>query len=479
MRRSLRQLMPEVHFSAEASLAALGQTLAAERIAPVLAAFGLHTQRERKLPLSLVVVLIVAMRLFADSAIEDVLVKLLQGPSFLRPDGIELAASKGAISQRRQPVGVRPLVALCRTVCQPLATRQTSGAFLFGLRLMALDGTVEDVADTPANAAYFGYHNSRRGHSAFPQVDVLYLCESGTHAICDVGFWPHRGQAGLDARRLLRSVGPDMLLMADAGLQSYDLCAGCVQHGAHFLNRVSGRLKLLPIQRLPDGSYLAELRPSDYRRHKRGDHRLVRVIEYQLEDPGRAGHGQRRRLITSLLDNDQAPAQALACAYHERWEVELTIDEVDTHQRCPRHPLRSRTPLGVLQELYGLVLAHYAIRAVMHAAALRAGCDPDRLSFTKTLRLWRCAIFEAQIVAREQFELWYGRLLERIGRMRLPVRDNRCNPRVVRRKMSNFDLKRDKHRHVLQPTQSFAEAVVILGATLALPLSVCAQPAPI
>jgi hypothetical protein len=258
-----------------------------------------------------------------------------------------------------------------------------------------------------------------------------------------------------------------MLLMADAGLHSYDLCARCVQQCAQFLNRVSGQLTLLPIQRLTDGSSLAELRPSDYRRRKRGDYLLVRVIEYQLMDPGRLG--ERRRLITSLLDQAQAPAHALACAYHERWEVELTIDEVDTHQRRPRQPLRSRTPLGVLQELYGLLLAHYAIRVVMHDAAGIAGCDPDRLSFTKTLRLLRNAIFEAQIVASEQFALWYHQLLMRIGRQQLPARDNRCNPRVVRRKMSNFDLKRDKHRLAPQPTQAFADAVVILGAVLAVP----------
>ena len=477
MHRSLRQLMPDVHFSAEASLAALGHTLSAERIAPVLEAFGLQTQRERKLPLGFVVLLIVAMNLFTDNAIDDVLVKLLQGPSFLRPAGAELAASKGAISQRRQQVGVRPLVALVRAICRPLATPHTLGAFLFNLRLMAIDGTVEDVADTPENAAYFGYARGRRGQSAFPQVDVLYLCESGTHAICDVGFWPHHGKERTYARRLLRSVGPGMLLMADAGLHSYDFCAGCVQRGAHFLDRVSGQLKLQPIQRLPDGSYLAELRPSDYSRHKR-EALVVRVIDYQLDDPGWSGHGQRRRLITSLLDSARYPAHALACAYHERWEIELTIDEVDTHQRLPRHPLRSRTPLGVLQELYGLVLAHYAIRVVMHEAALRAGCDPERLSFTKTLRLLRCAVFEAQIVAREQFDGWYGQLLDRIGRLRLPARDNRCNPRVVRRKMSNFDLKRDKHRQVLQPTKSFAEAVVILGAPLAFPLPGGAQAAP-
>jgi hypothetical protein len=464
MPRSLRELMPDVHFSTEATLAALGQTLVPERIAPVLESLGLQTRRERKLPISMVILLIVAMGLFADTAIEDVLVKLLQGPSFLRPNGPDLAASKGAISQRRQQVGVRPMVALFRTICQPLATPQTRGAFLFGLRLMNIDGTVEDVADTPENAAYFGYAHGRRGRSAFPQVDVLYLSESGTHAICDAGFWPHRGKERSYARRLLRSVGPGMLLMADAGLHSYDFCAGCLRRGAHFLDRVSSQLKLLPIQRLPDGSYLAKLQPSEKSRQRKGEQVPVRVIEYQLADPTRPG--ERRRLITSLLDSEQAPAHALACAYHERWEVEITIDEVDTHQRRPRQPLRSRTPLGVLQEVYGLLLAHYAIRVVMHAAALKADCDPDRLSFTKTLRLLRNAVFEAQIVAQAQFEGWYQSLLVRLGRFRLPTRDTRRNPRVVRRKMSNFDLKRDQHRQPPQPTLAFADAVVILGPSL-------------
>lgn len=463
MERSLRQLTADVHFSAEATLAALGQTLAPDRVAAALQACGLRTPRTRKLPFDLVLMVIVAMALFAELAVEAVLVTLLQGPSFLRPEGPELAANKSALSQRRRQVGVRPLVALFRAVCQPLATPQTAGAFLFGLRLMALDGTREEVADTPANAAYFGYAAGPRGPSAFPQVDVLYLCESGTHAICDVGFWPHRGQERTHARRLLRSVKAGMLVMADAGLHSYEWCARCVDQGAHFLNRVSSQLTLTPLQRLADGSYLAQLRASYYYRRPSGEALVVRVIEYTLDDPGRPDPAERRRLITSLLDSQQCPAHALACAYHERWEVEITIDEIDTHQRRPRQPLRSRTPVGVLQELYGLVLAHYAIRAVMHAAAQTAGCDPDRLSFLRTLRLLRIALFEAQIVALTQFDHWYQRLLERIARHQLPARDNRCNPRVVRRKMSNFDLKRDHHRYRPQPTKTFAQAVVILA----------------
>ena len=167
-------------------------------------------------------------------------------------------------------------------------------------------------------------------------------------------------------------------------------------------------------------------------------------------------------MITSLLDEVAYPAHALDCAYHERWEIEITIDETDTHQWRPR-PLRSRNPLGVLQELYGLLLAHYAIRAVMHEAALRADVPPDRLSFVNTVRLLRNAVFEFQIAAESQKTAWYGRLLQDIGREQLPVHDNRCDPRVVRRKMSNFDLKGDKHRHWPQPTKPFAEAVVIVN----------------
>jgi hypothetical protein len=463
MERSLRPLDPFVHFTTEATLEALGQTLSLARIEAVLKPLGFREQRTRKLTFVLTVLLCIAMNLFSDEAIADVLRRLLQGPRFLRPGKTDLVASPGAICQRRQQLGVQPLVALFHAVCQPLATPATPGAFLAGLRLMAIDGTVEDVADAPANAAHFGYHGGRRGKSAFPQVEAVYLCECGTHAICDAGFWPRAGRERTHARRLLRSVGPGMLVMWDSGLHSYDLCAGCVQTQAHFLSRVSRQLKLVPLQRLCDGSYLARIAPSGYRRRKRGEHLIVRVIEYTLQDPGRPGHGKHHRLITSLLDEAVAQAHTLACAYHERWEIELTIDELDTHQRPPRRPLRSRTPLGVLQELYGLLLAHYAIRAVMHEAALRAGVAPDHLSFVRTVRILRNAIFEAQIVSRDQSAAWYEQLLHDIAREPLPERDNRCNPRVVRRKMSNFDLKREKHRWLLQPLKSFAAAVIILG----------------
>ncbi len=462
MQRSLRELTPTVHFTADATLAALGQVLALSRIEAVLARVGIGPGRKRKLTWALAVLLCIAMNVFTEEALDAVLAKLLQGPRFLRPADDLVRASASAISQRRQQLGVRPMQALFREVCQPLATPTTPEAFLWGFRLMAIDGTTEDVADTPANACFFGRHRGARGDSAFPQVKAVYLCECGTHAVCDAGFWPCHTSERVGGLRMLRSVGPGMLVLWDRGFHSYDMCVRCVAQGAHFLSRLPAHVKLQAVQRLPDGSYLAYLQPSEPSRRKHGEKLLVRVMEYTLNDPGRPGHGQTHRLLTSLLEADAYPAHALACAYHERWDVELTIDEMDTHQRRPRQPLRSRTPLGVLQELYGLLLAHYAVRAVMHEAALQAGVAPDRLSFVGAVRLLRSAVFEAQIVAQSQFAQWYARLLRDIGREQLPERDNRCNPRVVKRKMSNFDLKREPHRHSPQPTKPFAEAIVIL-----------------
>ena len=461
MQRSLREQTPAVHFTAEATLDALGQVVALSRIEAVLTQVGVAAGRKRKLTLALAVLVCIAMNLFTEEALEDVLAKLVQGPRFLRPLDEWVPAGASAISQRRKQLGVKPIQRVFQEVCRPLATPATPEAFLWGFRLMAIDGTTEDVADTPENARYFGRHRGSRGDSAFPQVRAVYLCECGTHAMCDAGFWPGQVGEAVGGLRMLRSVGFGSLVLWDRGFHSYDMCARCLAQGAHFLSRLPAHVKPQVCQRLPDGSYLVDLLPSDYARRKRGERLVVRLITYTLNDPARPGHGQTHRLITSLLDAAY-PAHGLACAYHERWDIELTIDEMDTHQRHPRHPLRSRTRLGVLQELYGLLLAHYAVRAVMHAAALQAGIAPDRLSFVGTVRILRNAVFEAQIVAPSQFTLWYARLLCDIARQPLPGRDNRCNPRVVKRKMSNFALKREPHRHPPQPTKPFAEAVVIL-----------------
>jgi hypothetical protein len=354
-------------------------------------------------------------------------------------------------------------VALFKRVCRPLATAATPGAFLGRWRLMALDGTTWDVPDTPANARAFGRPASGRGAGAWPQVRVVALTECGTHAVCDAGVWRHDASEHAGARRLLRSVGRGMLLTWDRGLHSFDLVAAARARGAHLLGRVSATVRPEVVRTLPDGTQLVRLRPGDWRRRRAGAQALVRLLTYTLDDPARPGHGEVHRLITSLLNPRVAPAVALVEAYHARWEAELAFDELETHQRPPR-PLRSRTPVGVVQEVYGLLLAHYVVRAVMAAAAATAApspLPPTRLSFLTTLRLIRTAVPELQRTAPADHPRLYRQLLADLVRHPLPPRRNRSYPRVVKQKMSNFRLKAPGHRRWPQPTRAFRDAIVL------------------
>ncbi len=461
--RSLREIDPAVHFTTEATLDALGPSLAHTRIAAILADWGFVEQRLRKLSLVLTVLLCIAMNLFTDESLDEVLAKLLAGPRFLRPADQLIPASASAIAQRRQQVGVLPLAILCSEICHPLATPATPDAFAFGLRLMAIDGTIEELQDTAANAIYFGRHTGGRGSSLFPQARVVYLGECGTHALCDVVILPMHTSERVGALRVLRSVENGMLVLWDRGLHSYEMCFQTRLRGGHWLSRVSTLLQFPHRQRLPDGSYLATVRPSAAQRRAGYQPLPVRVIEYTFNDPQRPGHRARHRLLTSLLDPHRYPAYQLICLYHARWELELTIDETDTHQRHPQRPLRSRTPEGVFQEIYGLVLAHYAIRAAMHAAAVQADLPPTRLSFMHTLCVLRAAVFQGQIVAEAQWRDWFTQLLAEVARKVLPIRENRINPRVTKHKMSKFDVKRIEHYHYPQPTKPFIAAIVILN----------------
>jgi hypothetical protein len=189
---------------------------------------------------------------------------------------------------------------------------------------------------------------------------------------------------------------------------------------------------------------------------------VVRIIEYTLTDPALPGYNQPHRLLTTLLDPVAAPALQLVYAYHERWEIEILIDEVQTHQRLNGKPLRSKKPQGVLQELYALLLAHYAVRQLMYQAAVSVEIDPDRLSFVHAVRVLQDAIPEFQMVAAEEIPRLYRRMLADIAREQLPERQGRCNPRVVKRKMSNFRLKRAEHAHWAQPTTPFKHAIALI-----------------
>ena len=331
----IRQIGANAKLADEFSVEALEAAMPRATVEAVVADLGVAEQRRRKLPAELTLLLTVAMNLFTHHSLEEVLRKLLQGLRLIWPEPDIATAGKGAISMARYRLGAAPLVELFRRVCKPMATEQTPGAFLFGLRLMAFDGTNEDLPDTGENAHVFGRSRGNRGDGAFPQAKGFYLVECGTHAIVDAGFWPCRTGEDSCARRLLRSVTEGMLLMWDSGLHSFDLAQATRAGGAHFLGRVPGNVKFKPLWRQSDGSFLTHIYPSEYQRRKAGERLLVRVIEYTLTDPALPGHGQIYRLMTSLLDPDQCPATELACAYHERWEIEMS------QPQCPCRPLIS------------------------------------------------------------------------------------------------------------------------------------------
>ncbi len=447
----IRQIEVECKFSSALSVEALERAIPQTAIQQVLVQQAVSSNRERKLTLLLTVWLVIALHLYPTVSIGGVLVKLARGLRFIWPDPSIPLPRDSAIAYRRAQLGARPVVALFHQVCQPIATAQTHGAFLFGLRAMALDGTTEDVPDTPANAAYFGRHTSARGAGAFPQTQGVYLVECGTHVVVDCGFWPCHTSERFGGFRMLRSLRRGMLVMWDRGFHDFDMIVGARRRGAHVLARLPAHVKPQRLRTLSDGSYLAELYPSEYGRRKNGERVLVRVITYTISDPALPGYGEQHRLITTLLNPRLARAHDIACAYHERWEIEIVIDEIDTHQRLVGRPLRSLTPSGVIQELYGVLLAHYAVRSLMHEAAVATDVDVDRLSFVHALEVVRDAIPEFQMVAQAQRQELYARMLHDIAANGLPPRRMRTNPRVVKQKMSNFKLKRAEHYQPPKP----------------------------
>jgi Insertion element 4 transposase N-terminal/Transposase DDE domain len=376
----------------------------------VLAQTGRVERRHRLLPARLVLYYVLALALFAGVAYEEVLRCLVEGlrgatwwPHPREPWRAWRVPAKSALIQARARLGAAPLRVLFEQAARPLATPQTQGAWYRGLRVMALDGTCLDVADTPANQAAFGRPGTGRGQGvgAFPQVRLVGLAECGTHAITKVAVGPCTTGETTLAPQVLGGLGPGMLALADRGLLAVELWRQALTTGAELVWRAKTGTTghALPVDRLlADGSWLSRLDAGGHRRRDPRGPVTVRVLDYTIDDPGRPGHRQHYRLVTSILDPAQAPAAELAALYHQRWELEGALDELRTHQRGPRAMLRSKTPEGVEQEVYAHLLVHYAIRALMHQAALAAGTDPDRLSFVRSLRIVR-----RQLIAQAVF----------------------------------------------------------------------------
>lgn len=451
------------------SMDALTGIVTPETVTQVLAEHGCVTPRTRKLSVALTVWTLIGMFLYGQCALERALRHVLHGLRLVGWEPSERLPGRSALAYRRRQVSVPAMAALCRALCRPLATARTVGAFRFGLRLMALDGTVDAVADTPENAAVFGRAKNGHGTSAYPQVRGVHLVECGTHAVVDATFWPYHIGERRGAARLMRSVEADWLLMWDAGLHSFDLFAATRQRSAHVLARLPAGVKVTPLQINADGSWWAELRPTDPARRRTGECLRVRVIEYTLSDPALSPKHTRFRLGTTLLDPERYPARDLVETFHVRWEFESTLDEIETHQRLHDVPLRAQSPRHVLQELYALIMAHFILRALMHQAACRAGLAPTALSFVHALDIIRHAITDFQIFAPESHPVLFARLWSDLTApaARLPHRRCRIARRVVKRRVSKFMRKKARCPPHPKPTvRAFSEAIALQPCVL-------------
>lgn len=366
-------------------------------IEEVLAATGKASQRERLLPAPAVVYYVMALALWREAPLEEVLRVVCEGLSWLSGgQASAVQATKGAISQARTRLGPEVMRQLAERVLRPIAAPGAPGAWYRGLRVMALDGSCMDVADEQANAQYFGYPASARGASGFPQLRLMALVECGTHVVAAAELAPYiTSEKVMAARMLPATLKPGMLMLADRGFYSFKLFRiGCAT-GAMLAWRVSANIKLDVAQELPDGSFLSTVYDALDTRRSAGQ--TVRVVQYALEGSAKPTKDSYR-LVTNILDPEQAPALELAALYHERWEIESAFDEFKTHLRANSTVLRSKTPDLVKQELWGLLLAHFAIRQLMAQAAWPRGLDPDRLSFVHAMRVIKRKLPQAAAV---------------------------------------------------------------------------------
>jgi hypothetical protein len=368
------------------SLGVISKTFPVERIKRIISDAGKASQRQRDLPAHVVLYYVIALALYMRSSYREVLRCLLEGIQWLKgPEDTVRVTGKSGISQARKRLGYKAVKQVHDEIVHPIASEKTKGAWYRGWRLVSIDGTTMDVADTEANRSHFRRPGSSRGEAAFPQLRMVSLVENGTHVLFASKVGGCRIGENTLADTVVESLREGFLCLADRNFFSFSLWNKARHTGAELLWRVKNNA-VLPVQRrLADGSYLSRVYPGPNQRKKGTNGVAVRVVQYRLE--GVEGAEELYLLITTILDPDCALATELAALYHERWEIETAIDELKTHLRGARIVLRSKTPELVLQECYGLLMAHFAVRGLMHEAALYDDVDPDRLSFIHAVRV--------------------------------------------------------------------------------------------
>lgn len=388
MARTVAELPCGTRITDYISLGVVAKTFPATAVESALKQTGKASIRQRDLPAHVVVYYVIALALYMQSSYREVLRCLLEGIKWLLgPDAIVKVTGKSGISQARTRLGWEPVRQLHDAIVQPIAVESTKGAWYRRWRLVSIDGSTLDAADEKGNEEAFGRPSSSRGSSAFPKLRFVSLVENGTHVLFGTRMGAYNTGETTLAKEVLTSLREGMLCLADRNFYGFGLWKQASATGADLLWRIKANICLPCEKRLPDGSYLSRVYGSQQdQRHKKNGV-VVRVIEYRLE--GVDGAEPIYRLLTTILDHEKAPAAELAALYHERWEIETALDELKTHLRGSQIVLRSKTPDLVRQEFYGLMMAHFAIRGLMHEAALKAGEDPDRLSFLHAVRVVR------------------------------------------------------------------------------------------
>ena len=371
------------------SASLLARVFPAETIHDVLDSQQRNSQRLRSFPAVVGVYYCMALSLYPEAAYEEVFAAVSQGLAWAAGAAEPVRVSKASISVARSKIGAGPLQELVKRCCVAMADEHLHPeAFYRGLRLVAMDGSNFELPDEPDNEAYFGRPGSRTGVAGYPQAQCAVLVECVTHAILAANLGPYRTGEWEICKPLLPSLRPGMLCMADRGFNGYEHWRLARETGAQLLWRCATNRLLPRLKELPDGSYLSTIAPSGVRRAQAREQAItVRVIEYAL--PGLPTPQQSYRLLTSMLEPELAPALELAALYHQRWEVEAVFDELKTHLLKSRRVLRSKTAELVRQEFYGWVLAHYAVRWLLHQGATRHRMPHAELSFTSHVQLLR------------------------------------------------------------------------------------------
>ena len=388
MARTVAELPTGTRITDFISLGVVTKTFPRSTIESVLRDTGKASIRTRDLPAHVVVYYVIALAFYMQSSYREVLRCLLEGIKWLLgPEAIIKVTGKSGISQARTRLGWEPVRQLHDKIVRPIAVESTKGAWYKVWRLVSVDGSTLDTADEKGNEEAFGRPSSKRGSSAFPKLRFVSLVENGTHVLFGTRMGSYKTGETTLAKEVLTSLCKGMLCLADRNFYGFELWKKASDTGADLLWRIKGNLGLPCEKRLPDGSYLSRVYASRKDQRHKENGVVVRVIEYRLE--GVEGAESFYRLLTTILDHKVAPAEELAALYHERWEIETTLDELKTHLRGSNIVLRSKTPDLVRQEFYGLIMAHFAIRGLMHEAALKVDEDVDVLSFLHAVRVVR------------------------------------------------------------------------------------------